>query len=391
MKNIIFFISFFIYSGYFAGLAIIFALNLGEISKFYSVPLRLVLSASMVYVICKNWKNLINTKNSIYLFLFVLFWAIYILKVLYTENIAIEGQLSKEWHEFIYFSITYVVLPFITYLSIDSKKYTQTILDALIFSGFIMGGISTYLYGSLLSSGIGRIGLISYETGEDVLNPLALSYAGTLTIALCAHRLIINKKNNKNDKIYLYVTIAFAFVMFLLGSSRGSVIALLLTLPLFIYYSPFKRKIGLMFLTTLLIPVVIWLVERSGSNIFERIVNTREDKGGGRGTLWEDALNHFMDNPIFGGRIEIGGIYPHNLIIEMLMATGLIGTILMSIVIFKGFKLSFNLTRLNKNYLFIFIVLIQAFVQHNFTGSLYTSTLLFVPIAMVLNLDNNQV
>ncbi|SHG36097.1 O-antigen ligase family protein [Flagellimonas flava] len=390
MKKLVFFISFFIYSGYYAGLAIIFSLKMDELSRFYTIPLRIIVVLVMLYIIRKNWRNLLAHKLSIYIFLFVVFWIFYILKVLYTENVSFGNQLNNSWFEYIFFALTYVVVPFIAFLSVDFKAYKNVILDAMIFSGFVMGIVSTYIYGALLITGVGRLSMLTYETGENVLSPLALSYAGALTIVLCIHRLVVIKETSKYQKLYLYATIVFAFVMFLLGSSRGSVIALMLTLPLFILYSPLKQKISLIVLTIISTPIVIWAIEASGSNIFERIGNTKEDQGSGRQDLWINAFDHFVEYPLIGGRIELDYIYPHNLILEILMSTGIIGFFLIIPVIFKGFKLSFFHTKNDRQNLFVLLIIIQGFIQHFFSAGIYTSTILFVPIALVFSLANNN-
>src|SRR5690606_17621514 len=102
----------------------------------------------------------------------------------------------------------------------------------------------------------------------------ALSYAGALTIVLCVYRLVILKEKRKVHQIFLAITTALSFVMFLLGSSRGSVVALALTLPLFVLFSPIKQKFTLIFLMIITSPFLVRIIEASGSNIFERIGNT---------------------------------------------------------------------------------------------------------------------
>jgi|AntAceMinimDraft_11_1070367.scaffolds.fasta_scaffold28480_1 hypothetical protein len=387
MRKLVFFVSFFLYSGYYAGLAIIFSLNISELSRFYSIPLRIILALIMLYLIIKNRNRLKNNSVSLQITIFIVFWIFYTLKVLYSESNNTGSHLVRPWFEYIFFALTYVVLPFVCFFSLDIKKYKETILSAIIFSGFIMGVFSTYVYGYLLTSGIGRINLAVYETGQDVLSPLALSYAGALTIVLCIFDLVFNKRKPKY-KIYLYATIGLSMVMFLLGSSRGSVIALVLTLPLFILYSPLKRKVILFFISILFTPVLGWLIEKSGSNILERLENTSKDKGGGRESLWTDALEHFADYPLFGGRIEIGGIYPHNMFIEILMATGIVGFILIMPIIVGGLRNGISLARINKTNLFFIIIIIQGIVQHTFTAGFYTATLVFTPIAMVFSMQN---
>lgn len=388
MKRLIFLISFFLYSGYYAGLAIIFSLNLSELSRFYSIPLRVVLGLMMFYLFLKNRDRLINNPFSWTQTVFIVFWVYYTIKVLYSESISTGSDLSRPWFEYIFFALTYVVLPFICFFSLDIEKYKETILNSLIFSGFIMGVFSIYIYGYLLVSGIGRVSLAIYETGQDVLSPLALSYAGALTIVLCIFDLIFMNRMLKH-KIYLYVTIGLSMVMFLLGSSRGSVIALALTLPLFILYSPLKRKVFLFFMVFLISPLIGWLIEKSGSNILDRLENTSKDTGGGRESLWTDALTHFSDYPVFGGRIEISGIYPHNMFIEIMMATGIIGFILIVPLIIKGFKNGIQIVKLDNRNLFFLIIFIQGLVQHFFTAGFYTATLVFAPMAMIFAIQNS--
>lgn len=385
MKNLIYLISFFSYSGYYAGLAIILSLNLSELSRFYSVPIRVVMALLMIIIIHRHRNLLVRNKNSNYLILFIVFWVFYLLKVLYTESISTNNELMRSWYEYPLFSFLYVIMPFVAFYSIDFYKYKNIILNAFISSGFILGLVSLFLYGKYLAQGIGRLNLVRYQTGEEVLSPLALSYSGALTIVLCIYKFVITKEKNKLQILYLTSTIILSFIMFLLGSSRGSVIALMFTLPLFLIYSPLRQKIGLVMLSILSTPVVIWALEASGSSIFTRMGNTVEDKGGGRESLWKDAFMHFIEHPILGGKIEIGGIYPHNIILEILMATGILGAILILPVIIKGFKLGIENLRYDNTKLFVILIMIQGLTQHMFTAGFYTSTLLFAPIAMVFS------
>jgi len=389
MKKLVFLLSFFAYSGYYAGLAIIYATGLRSLSRIYSLPLRIILGMIAVFIFIKYVKRVFLNPYKKYITLFLLFWVIYFLKVVVTESNVLSSELKRFWAEYIFYASTFVVLPFLAFVSIPYQKFKKTILDGFIYSGIILGVLATYLYGSLLARGIGRLSLITYETGEDVLNPLSLSYSGALTIALCLYKLVIMKVSKK-EKIVLWTGIVTGFIMFLLGSSRGSVIALLLTLPLLILYSPAKKKVQLTILAFLSVPVIAWAITASGSSIIERIGGTSDDDGGGRGTLWDNAISHFLENPIFGGRIEIGNTYPHNFIIEILMATGIVGAIFIFPILIKSFSLGRRRVIENKENLFIYFILIQGFVQHFFTAGFYTGTLLFIPIAIFFSMSSKS-
>ncbi|WP_026810762.1 O-antigen ligase family protein [Arenibacter latericius] len=390
MKKLVFIISFFSYSGYYAGLAILFSLGLGGMSRFYSIPLRLFLLFAMIYLIKNNIDNIKFNKYSKIIPLFIIFWCYYFIKILYTENIDLDFTLGRTWPEYIFYSLSFVIFPFITFTFLSLDKFRKAIVNGFIISGFVLGVIGVYLYGSLLTSGIGRINLITYQTGEAVLNPLSLSYSGALTIVLCIYKLVIVGNLKKAEKIFLIITIGLSFALFLLGSSRGSIVALAFTLPLFIAHSPSATKLKLILISVILTPFIIWAITASGSNIFDRVSNTSKDGGGGRDYLWTNALSHFLESPIFGGRIEIGGIYPHNLIIEILMATGIIGSLIILPIIFKGFIIGFRRVKENKENMFLVLILIQGFTQHFFSGSFATATLVFLPLGMAYSSYSNQ-
>ena len=80
MIKIIRFITFFLFSGYYAFLAILIALNLTSVSRYVTVPLRLLTTILMLYVIVKIGKK--KSLKNIYILLFICFWILYIIKVL---------------------------------------------------------------------------------------------------------------------------------------------------------------------------------------------------------------------------------------------------------------------------------------------------------------------
>jgi hypothetical protein len=381
MQKVIFLLSFFAYSGYYVGLAFLFAFKLSELSRLYSIPLRLFLALLMVWLIQKNFKGLVEKARNVWFLLFLLFWGLYFMKVMYTANVSAVFYTSKPWYEFIFFALTYVILPFLSFMAIDYHRYKQTILNGFIFSGFLLGLANLYIYGGALGSGIARVSELTYETGDEILSPLALSYSGSLTIVLCVYKLLMAKSNSTWVRLYLLATIVLAFIMFLLGSSRGSVIAIMLSIMVFLAYSPAKNKFQLMVLTALATPAVIWAIEASGSGVLSRFANVSKDGGGGRMTLWSNAFEHFLQYPLFGGRVEIGGFYPHNFILEILMATGVIGGILIFPLFLKTILKSRSLKGED---MFVFLIFIQGLCLHIFSGAVWSATLLFLPMGIIL-------
>lgn len=385
MSRIVFILSFFSYGGYYVGLGILFALNLSHLSRLYSLPLRVLLMLLSIVLINKYASGL-KKKETWVLFMVFAFWIFYFFKVLLTQNEILSGEIMRPWAEYIFYGATYSLIPFIAFYLIDFQKYKDEILNGFILSGFLLGVVALYAYGGALTSGVSRVSHLSYETGQETLSPLALSYTGSMTIALVLHKLIFYKKS-KLQFIYLVTSLVLGFVMFLLGASRGSVIALILSLLLFFLYSKGSKKFILIISMFILVPAFLWAIEASGSGILDRMQNTGSDGGGGRSFIWAETFNHFAENMLLGGRIEIGGLYPHNFVLEVLMSTGLVGAFLLFPLIFYTIYTS---RKLQSKDIFIMLIFVQGLSLHMFSGSITSATILFVPMALVIGINRSK-
>src|SRR5690606_15898431 len=110
--------------------------------------------------------------------------------------------------------------------------------------------------------------------------------------------------------------------------------------------------------------------------------SVEEGDSSGRGPLWAAAVEEFVEYPFFGGRIEVSGTYPHNIFLEILMATGIIGFILFMIIFFGSVKKGFSSARSNNIYVIPFLIFICGISQHMFTGALWGAITLFAALGM---------
>jgi hypothetical protein len=389
LKNqLVYLVSFFSWSGYNAGLAIVISMGLTSYSRqLYSLPLRLIMSVIMVYVVLNNTKALSLNRKKTLILLFILFWILYFIKVVYCYN---QGYpLFRRWFEYIFYAVNYCCLPFLMFASIDFNKYKNTILNALIFAGFIMACTCLYLYRSLLFIGLGRISDILYsDSTTEVLTPLALSYCGALTMILCLYKLFFENTSVKiMSKIYLVTAIIVSFWIFLLGSSRGSVVAIVICIPIFILYLPYRSKLKFGIGIIVLTPLILWATVRSGSSILDRVNNSIENSEINRGELWISAWREFIDYPLLGNRIEID-FYPHNFILETLMSTGFVGFFLLFIVLITAIVRVYKISFIDKKYIVLFVILLQGLAFYSFSGAIYFATLVFMPLGMIYSSYN---
>lgn len=383
------YLSFFIYPGYYAGLALLFFTGFISSSRLYSIPLRVSLIFVMLFVMKKSLHAIRKDFNYFLVFFFSFF---YILKIIHSENMPLHFlPLSKLWIEYCFYFISFCIMPFITFSMISFKKYNNIILKSIIFSGLIMGLVSFFMYKELLTQGIGRISMAIHENPdmESTISPLALAYGGILTVSLCLYRLIFEINNSIKTKLYLYLCILVSFLMFFLGSTRGSLVVLVFVIPTLIYFGNVKNKMKISALIIIAIPLIIYGAEKTGSSIFLRTAEAiNSGDSSGREVLWAQAYEEFLMNPILGGRIEVSGIYPHNVILELLMSTGIVGFLIFMYLFIKSLNNGIKYSLINKSYLIPLVILINGFVQHLFTSSLWSAILIFMPMGILLSNQN---
>lgn len=386
-KKILGFISFFSYTGFYVGLVLLLSLNLSTLTRFYSIPIRLVITLlSFIFVFYysnKGKKATWNNANFIYLF-----WIIYLIKT-YLDILEPVTFYSKTPIEFFLYTIIYCIIPFLLFKSVDLKKYSNLIIDSFIFAGFILGVVTIYLYKDIILSGnIGRINQAAY-LGFDIttINPLILSYTSSLTLGFVFFKLGDNVKKSKTKIIYYLLTIIVSLVLLLIGASRGAVIALVLSLFFLILFGTNKFKKRLLLLLILISPVLFYGIFYIGSSLVGRLSSIENLEGDNSASLrieyWSDAFLEFNNNPLFGGKLELNDIYPHNIFIEVLMTTGAIGFICFLIFVFYCIKKIFVVSKSQPQYIWVSMFFIQALIHYNFTESIYLANALFISAGLI--------
>lgn len=384
-KTIVYIVSFFLFSGYYAVLSIFFNIGRSELSIYFTFPLRIFLSVIMVYYIIKNFKNIKSKKfNNI---IFIMFSCWYIVKILYTANLS--AITSLVWYEYLFYYLSFVFFPFFFFKVLDIKKYERFITNAFIFSGFLLGAISVFTFKQVFSSGgIGRISQLSENGGSAVISPLALAYSGSFTVLLCLYRLNSQKINKWTEKIYLITTLILSIIIFYFGATRGALIVLIVGVFALLYFSQKKKMAKMLIYFLVLSPVFIYLAQVTGSALVDRSIRATEGDTSGRNILWKEGFQEFLNNPFFGGRIEVSGIYPHNIFIEILMSMGIIGFVLF-LVLFLNISISGIYIANKKNFNFLgILMLLTGTILHSFSGALWSSIILFSALGILNN--NNK-
>lgn len=390
-NRIHFIIAFITFIGYSIGLSLIIYNGYIGLSRYYTIPLRVLMAALMLFLISsKNYR--ICKQHQALFSLFVLFWISYLAAIL--RELTIPGNAGNfTIEDIVSYSVLTCIIPFIYFFQNKNEKIISNYLKAILLSGLIFAGISYLLYGQFLFSGIGRISHVRYyATGiNNVLSPLAFSYISSLVIAICIYKLFFRKQAASNKK-YLIIIICASLVPFLLGASRGSVIALFLPFVIImLVQKDLKRRTLLITAFILFSAAVILLSESLGSSLITRLLNTYSDiedqtTSASRLLIWQVTLEQFMKSPIWGNSIYCRiPPYPHNIILEVLMAVGLLGFIPFISLVAIAIKRSIKIVRYQPEYTWIFIFFAQSFIQNMFSGAIFSAIWFWSSMGLVLS------
>lgn len=96
------------------------------------------------------------------------------------------------------------------------------------------------------------------------------------------------------------------------------------------------------------------------------------------------AFGEFLDSPIFGNSLEEQTtlFYPHNVIVEALMATGIVGGVPFIILLVRVLLQARKLFRYEDANGWVGLIFVQYLVGAQFSGSLYTSYTMWAALSM---------
>lgn len=377
-------ISFFLaFVGYYVFLMIFSNVGLIELSRFLTIPIRVVIILSLLGVVVLN-RNYFSKD----LLWYTVFSIIYIGRIFYEMEIGTINHMDNL--EYLTYFLTFSVVPFslLSIIKLSEKSY-QSILSSMLSSCLVFSVCCLAFYQTIfgqtvrISSSIGR--------DENYISPLALSYCSVLGIGIGISYIISNKAPIAKQ-IQIALICILSVVPFFLGASRGSIFALVV--PFAILLVSKKRNSKDILFITLLSSLMFGLIlvgEKYDSNLLERTLNidseiANQSSSAIRTTYWKEGLAEFSNSPIFGASLELRkyGNYPHNIVIEVLLSTGLVGFLPFLVLLISGFNATLSIFRLNEKYAWVGIIFLQSLIMNMFSGAIYSASWFWLSLALVL-------
>ncbi len=384
---IYFVIFFLVYIGFYAILLLGINLKLPSITEIISIPIRMLILAFCVLLLLLNLKKI---KWPNILFCYLIFSSLYFIRILIDYNQL--KPLYINYSQLVLYYLTFSFIPFfiISIFSLN-KQIIRFIYKGFFLSSLLFAGLASVLYGQYLGN-VSR--LASGIINDSVISPLILSYCSTLGIGVIIMYLIYNKVSFK-AKLLSWVVIILNIIPFLLGASRGSIIALVLPFVIFmISKSSAKTFLKGIFLLIFFVIGLYFVDTYFEASLFERFLSIGEDIESGsssssRVIIWNYSWEQFLNNPFFGDKLQTNNIdiYPHNIILEILQSVGLVGFIPFMLLLIYSFRICYKVFRSFPQYSWIPVVFIQAFSQNLFSGAVYTASWFWITMALLIALN----
>ncbi len=366
-------------------------------SQVVSIPYRaFVLGLSVVIIFSYVFGEKHNYKG-IFLFPLFVFWSLYILRLL-SDTILFPIYLGREVSTYYLFTFGVCLIPMLAFLVNVDKKTLKRMFNMTVIVISLACIFSLYLSWLGIIAGVNERSLAVGRMYSETLNPISLGHLGASLAIISSLYLLLNR-----TKLSLSSNLLFGLFLILglfavgVAASKGPALALVLCLMILIFSElQLRNSLTILIFVTLLSIIIYtgaqYIEEKLGFTLITRIQGAADidESTGSRMRSFTDAWNQFLDHPLLGSALEELNthFYPHNVVIESFMATGIIGGIAFCLLIVMSMMAAFQLIRTNSiSYSWIALLYIQYLIAALLSGSLWGSGTMWGLMAGVITLS----
>ena len=351
----------------------------GILSQAYRA-INLILSLLIIgHVI---WKSLDNKKIMlpIGLFFFILFWIIYLLRI-FSDIELFKITENTMYSKFYYYSFTIGVtfLPALAAALLKPIDFHYLISDLKKVLAILNIAIIVLFLKKIIVEGNSLSRFYLQHGSMELLNPITIGIYAAILILIC----LFQKENKTMDYFYISVATINLFA----AASKGPILFIIPVLliaainNLKLFFKNYMDMTIKILLSSIVLSTLLFF--SSKMLIVNRIINFSADKSSSvRSEILSDAFSQFLSAPIFGSHFLVikMNFYSHNLLLDVLLANGFIGMLLLLPVLIIFIYILFK----NKFRSPLLLILLFLFFCSNTSGSVYASNEFWIILALVL-------
>ena len=355
--------------------------------------MRLIVLILAVFVMLSTFSNGLLIYAPLPIFALLAFWTLYLFRLLSVSALD-PKQLSHSgvmdywiWAMGTCFIPMMVLLFSRAWLCLRQDAFLK-VISSISFATLTLIVLNLFISGPKSFLINGRLQLPS-------LNAISLGHVAALSILLSVFflsRLRITRWFLL--KIVAVLTVlAIGVVLLIFTGSRGPQLALVVSLSYFLL----SQKFGLILkivavavpLALIITPTVVSYIEEFNVGAIARILNVLDGSDSAfssRLISYHSSLEVFYNNPILGKAIvePVFGFYPHNILLEALMSTGLVGFVFLSVALFCGIRYGWYLLRTQHPTSWIALFYMQMLAGPMFSFAFYNNPGIRISLAGVI-------
>ena len=356
---------------------------LGLSSTSYSIAMRAaIIGLSALLLVMAVVGNTIKFVRGTFWLPILVFWFAYLLRI-YVDTTSDPGSLSRTTSDYWIWAVGACLIPMLgllTYCKADylTSSYKLSLIMLALASVFVvLTGSGSFPQNSGLNVDIGRLNIQS-------LNPISVGHLGVSLLLLSIWPFMRHGRIFFGYKQILFILTGFLGLYLLLASaSRGPFVAFVLIIVFYLSAQNLKRSLKILILAAILVGAISQLgnyLENSGGYRFlsrsESTLSGEDKSVAIRQLSYMGAADQFIQSPLFGDSLEEKETryYPHNVILESFMATGLIGGLPFIFVILFGTFISYTVIKTKSENGWVPLIFMQYLIAAQFSGALYTAT-----------------
>lgn len=377
------------------------SINDASTSRMITIPYRLVVLIVSILVILfsinisninHDRKLLAGTRiSSTFIIIFIISYSFRLFFDTGYNNILI-----RESSEYLLYWFGICLIPGITFLFLDLKSSQK-----YLYLSWIFLAIASILALPLIVEG--QVSKVFTEQGRlagEALNPISLGHQSA-SLLLISLYILLNRESFKNRiiKVPYIFSLMLGMILLFFAASRGPIVAIIVCVCLLLLSWQYRgintfKIFGIIIIAIIFVNIAFSFALDSGSSFLERFTSFLNGDDFGysqfvqRPELYQKASELIAEYPIFGYGLEIPNLgYPHNLIVEAFLATGLLGgSLFLIIYIYTAIKAIGIIMAKNNPWSWLGLLYIQYAIGSIFSGSLYNSSTFWCLLFAILGL-----
>ncbi|MBD5781189.1 O-antigen ligase family protein [Pelagicoccus sp. NFK12] len=382
--------------------AVLASAGLGVSSRLVTVPSRALLLgmalASLIVLLFRPGRAVLSSALIAYGLFWLAFGSRILMEAATRVDVVVEtGRFTLQF--IVTMTLGGVLIPSLAVILNGCWEKHRFIRNTSFFLALGSGITTVIFYGNRFTNFENRMSAGDTEGGVQTINSIPIGYLGASLVIFAAYYVVCLRQRGFWRWIPTIVAGGLGLFLLVGSASRGPILGAAVTLLFF--FAAQARRLDFRGVSFLLVGGIVgvtglvMLAQFTGSAVINRIMGigyavATNSEGAARVNLYEMAAEEIAASPIVGSSLTLRAddgtdMYPHNLFIESMLATGLAGTIPLTYVLFYAFKCAWTILLNRAELGWVSLLFMLYFMYQMVGGAIYSSGQFWIGTATVIS------